>query len=188
MDAALVYLSYLFMRAGRAAISAAAWNIIYPNLTAEIGNTWGDYVSSLDNAASFFGFGKQNVQDVSQLWQFEVQQADDDAETALFEWTQDVQAPATGLAPAIDRGFADSVSGREQLGPFGAGWVWTNGFGLTLATLPDGDVTITGDGGFETFQVHYGNYISTADDGSTLSANVGGGFTPGAPHQDGRFE
>ncbi len=53
-------------------ISAAAWNIIYPNLTAEIGNTWGDYVSSLDNAAAFFGFGGQNVQDVSQLWQYEV--------------------------------------------------------------------------------------------------------------------
>ena len=78
--------------------------------------------------------------------------------------------PRDLLPPSTEASSTRSAA-ESQVGPFGAGWVWTNGFGLTLATLPDGDVTITGDGGSETFEVHYGNYISTADDGSILRRN-----------------
>ena len=40
-------------------VSAQAWNILYPNLTAQIGSTWGSYVSSLDLTATYLGYLNQ---------------------------------------------------------------------------------------------------------------------------------
>ena len=161
-------------------ISPGTWNVIYPNLTAQIGDTWGDYVTSLDNAAFFLGRGGQNVYDVSKLWQFEVQQANGGYEPIPLALTYDLSATAAmDSSLVIARAFPTTISGRNQVGPFGAGWQWENGWGLTLATLPGGSVAIASADGSEflyTKQGYGGGYISLAGDGSTLTANSDGSF------------
>ena len=56
-------------------ISTAAWNAMFPNLEAQVGNTWGGFVQRMDNDASYLGHLGENVTDLSQFWSFEVQQA-----------------------------------------------------------------------------------------------------------------
>ena len=161
-------------------VSPGGWNIIYPNLTAQIGDNWGDYVTSLDNAAFFLGRGGQNVFDVSKLWQFEVQQASGGSEPNALALTQDLSATAAmDSSLAIDRAFPTTISGRNQVGPFGAGWLWENGWGLTLSTLPGGSVAIASADGSEflyTKQAYGSGYVPLAGDGSTLTANSDGSF------------
>ena len=56
-------------------ISTAAWNAMFPNLEAQVGSTWGGFVQRLDNDASYLGHLGEKVTDLSQLWSFEIQQA-----------------------------------------------------------------------------------------------------------------
>jgi YD repeat-containing protein len=161
-------------------ISPASWNVIYPNLAAQIGDRWGGYVRSLDNTAFFLGRGGQSVYDVSKLWQFEVQQANGGAEPIPLALTYDLSAtPGMESSPTIARAFPTTISGRNQVGPFGAGWQWENGWGMTLATLPGGSMAIAGADGSEfryTKQGYGSNYIALAGDGSALTANSDGSF------------
>ena len=57
-------------------MSSTAWSAIFGVLTAEIGTTWGGYVTMLDNEASYLGSLGEDVTDVVQLWSFAVMLAD----------------------------------------------------------------------------------------------------------------
>ena len=57
-------------------ISNTAWSAIFSGLTSQIGDTWGGYVTMLDDEASYLGQLGENVTDVSELWAFAVMQAD----------------------------------------------------------------------------------------------------------------
>ena len=57
-------------------ISSQAWSAIFAGLQSEIGPTIGDYVTMLDNEATYLGQLGENVTDVSQLWSLAVMQAD----------------------------------------------------------------------------------------------------------------
>ena len=56
-------------------ISTPAWNAIFPSLQAQVGTTWGDFVQRIDDDALYLGHLGEKVNDISQLWSFEVQQA-----------------------------------------------------------------------------------------------------------------
>ena len=56
-------------------ISVAAWNGIFPNLVAQLGNTWGTEIQRLDQDAAYLSSLGEKVTDLAQLWSFEVQQA-----------------------------------------------------------------------------------------------------------------
>src|SRR5208282_5280654 len=56
-------------------INEAAWNAIYPVLTAQLGSTWGQYVQTLDNDAVYLASIGQPTNDLSQLLSFEIEKA-----------------------------------------------------------------------------------------------------------------
>ena len=56
-------------------ISTGAWDGLYPNLVAQLGSTQGNYVQRLDADAAYLGTQGEKVTDVSQLFGFEVLQA-----------------------------------------------------------------------------------------------------------------
>ena len=57
-------------------VSTQAWSAIFAGLQSEIGPTIGDYVTMLDNEATYLGQLGQNVTNVGQLWSLAVMQAD----------------------------------------------------------------------------------------------------------------
>ncbi len=56
-------------------IDTPTWDAIFPNLENQLGTTWGDFVSRLDQDASYLGRLGEDVTDVGQLMAFEIQQA-----------------------------------------------------------------------------------------------------------------
>ena len=68
-----------------------------PGLTSQLGNTWGGYVKAMDKNATYLGQLGENVTDVSQLWQFAIEQAD-------------------GLSPVAGPGQRDRPLGRRRPG------------------------------------------------------------------------
>ncbi len=174
-------------------MSAASWNIIYPILTAQIGTTWGSYVSALDTTASYLGSLNQTVvHDVGKLWLYEVQKANDGADWTQIAWTQDVQAPAGNLSLAIQRTYQTTITGRNEVGPFGVGWIWTNGWGQNLTIIQPslnyfglagaGAEITAADGSTSYYLLNANNaYISLANDGSLLKQNADGTFTLSEP-------
>src|SRR5262249_49396963 len=56
-------------------LSQPAWDAIYPNRTAQLGSTWGDYVTRLDLDVQYLNGVAETVTDIGQLFGFEVEQA-----------------------------------------------------------------------------------------------------------------
>src|SRR5262249_6800575 len=56
-------------------INPGAWNALYPNLSAQLGTTWGAYVRRLDADAQYLAGLGGKVTDIGRLYGFEVQQA-----------------------------------------------------------------------------------------------------------------
>ena len=78
-----------------------------------------------------------------------------------------------------DRVFSNSIISRNQVGPFGRGWWWSDGWQRTLSVLSDGTVVITdGDGSQRRFQPDLrGGYFDQPGDHATLASLGGGGYT-----------
>ncbi len=57
-------------------VSTQAWSAIFAGVQSEIGPTIGDYVTALDNEATYLGQLGQNVTNVGQLWSLAVMQVD----------------------------------------------------------------------------------------------------------------
>lgn len=170
-------------------ISTATWNSIYGNLESQVGTTGGSYVQMLDSEAAYLGRLGEDVDDVSSLWAFAVEQSDGDISPVgptLTSATDDTLAMPGSLSFSMDREFATSISGRNELGPFGVGW--STSWDTSLLTESDGTVVVSGENGsqriYEPDSRTLGAFFSQPGDYSTLTA-VGGGFKLAEP--DGSF-
>jgi RHS repeat-associated protein len=158
-------------------INTAGWSALFPNLKAQVGTTWGDFVRRLDNAAAYLGHLDEKITDVSQLWSFEIQQAYGLSPVETLSSDTDAEVPTPGPALTVHRAFPNTLNGRNQIGPFGKGWEWTDGWQRVLSAA-DGTVTITGpDGNQRLFQPNSrGGYSANPGDHATLTGLSGGGF------------
>jgi RHS repeat-associated protein len=158
-------------------MSADAWNGVFASLVAQMGMTWGSYVARLDSDASYLSRLGEKVSDVSQLWAFEVLQANGLTPLAQLASGLDADVPAPGLRVSFSRVFSPSLTGRYQVGPLGRGWFtfWQT----ALSVKPDGTVLITGQAGTQRrFQPdRRGGYLAMTGDQGTLTAVGGGAFT-----------
>ena len=101
---------------------------MFPNLEAQVGNTWGDFVQRLDNDATYLAHLGEKVNDLDQLWAFEIQQANGFSPITVLSSATDAQVPTPGPALTVNRAFFNSINARYQTGSFGGGWEWTDGF------------------------------------------------------------
>src|SRR5262249_37712301 len=106
-------------------ISTAAWNAMFPNFEAQIGNTWGEFVQRMDDDAAYLGHLGEKVTDLSQLWAFEIQQANGFSPVQTLSSTVDMSVPTPGPALTLERALPNAIAARYQMGPFGLGWEWT---------------------------------------------------------------
>jgi len=164
-----------------AGISNFAWSVVYGNLTAQLGNTWGGYVQLLDNEASYLGQLGEDVTDVNQLWGFAVQQADNALSPvgpSLASVTDDSVAIPGTLSLSFSRVYAESIVGRDTSGPLGFGW--STPWQTTATTARDGTVTITGAGGaqrvFQPDSRTAGVFFSEPGDTGRLKSDGKGGY------------
>ncbi len=164
-----------------AGISNAAWAAVYGNLTAQLGTTWGGYVQLLDSEASYLGQLGEDVTDVSRLWNFAVQQADNGLSPVgpdLACVTDDSLAMPGTLSLSFTRVSAASIASRNTMGPLGLGW--STSWQTTAITASDGTVTITGAGGalrvFQPDSRTAGTYFSEPGDTGTLTTDGQGGY------------
>ena len=117
-------------------ISSQAWSAIFAGLQSEIGPTIGDYVTTLDNEATYLGQLGQNVTNVGQLWSLAVMQADGlTPEPCPGERRRSSRrrsrADRAGFRPELCR--ADQAR-ATQLGPLGYGW--TDNWQYSLSAAP----------------------------------------------------
>jgi YD repeat-containing protein len=160
-------------------IAADAWNALYPNLVAQLGSTWGQYVTRIDADASYLTGLGEKVTDLGPLFGFEVQQANGLSPRSHLAVALDAAVPAPGLSLTVNRVFSNSVIGRNQAGPFGLGWWWADGWDQTLSVSNDGTVMVAdGDGSQRRFQPDLrGGYFAPEGDHATLTRLAGGGYT-----------
>jgi RHS repeat-associated protein len=161
-------------------ISPAAWNALFPNLQAQLGNTLGAFVQRLDDDAQYLGHLGEQVNDINALWYFEVQQANGFNPLQALSSQEDVEVPTPGPALTVQRAFFNSIDGRYQTGPFGRGWQWIDGWQSSLTVASDGTVTVPNpDGSPRRFQPDSrvpGAYFAEMGDHGTLTAIPGSGF------------
>ncbi len=143
--------------------------------------TWGGYVKLLDNEASYLGQLGEDVTDVSQLWDFAVQQAGaalSPVGPTLASATDDSVVTPGNLSLSFSRVFAESIDGRNTMGPLGLGW--STPWQTTATTAADGTVTITGADGaqriFEPDSRAVGAFFSQPGDTGTLTTDGLGGY------------
>jgi RHS repeat-associated protein len=158
-------------------LTTQQWNAVWGSYTNQVGSTWGNYVSSLDNNASYLGRLGLNVVDVGSLLQFELLQADGVGPLSTLSSVVDATVDAPGFPLGFSRVFPASISQRNQLGPLGYGW--SHNWQLSLTNASDGTVTIFGPAGSQrVFQPDSrGNdYFSQPGDRGTLISLGGGVF------------
>ena len=148
-DSDPVYWSSLQSGLQPPSLSAAAWSSIYENLNPQLGPTWGGYVQMLDNQAVYLGHLGENVNDISQLWQFAVLQADNalPPSTQLAAATDIAAGHARRLSLDFSRQYLAPIGNRQTLGPLGYGW--TDDWQYSLSLASDGTVTVAMPGGAE---------------------------------------
>ncbi|HXG10972.1 MAG TPA: hypothetical protein VNK04_14525, partial [Gemmataceae bacterium] len=161
-------------------ISVEAWAPVFANLTAQIGNTWGSFVSMLNDNAQYLGRLGLHVTDVDDLWLFEIQQAIGFSPVANLADVTDLRVEAPGLPLTFRRVFSTNMVGHYEQGPLGRGWAWADGWQRTLFTEPDGTVVVPGlDGRQRRFELDRrvsGRYFAQPGDHATLTRLGGGVF------------
>ena len=160
-----------------ASISQSAWNGLFPNLSAQLGSTWGSYVQQLDNDAQYLAGVGENVTDIGQLFNFEVQQANGYSLLSTLASATDAQVAAPGLPLSFAQTFSPGVIARNQFGRFG--WGWSDSWETSLTVDPDGSVNVLGPNDSQRrFQPDSrGGYFAQASDHGTLAKLTNGGYT-----------
>lgn len=125
-----------------AAIDAAAWNALFPNLVAQLGTTWGQYLARLDADAQYLASVGRTVTDVSKLFSFDVQQAIGFSPLVMLASASDAQVSAPGSPLSFGRTFGSGIIPRNLFGRFG--WGWSDSWEASVFVDPDGTVNVLG--------------------------------------------
>ncbi len=158
-----------------AGVSAAAWNTVWTNFVAEAGSTAPQFLSVLDNLATYLGdIGSldQPEVDFSRLYDMLIAQAAGDLAGPTMASTVDTVSPAPDLSLGIDRTFAQSIEGRDARGLFGLGW--STSWDISAATDSAGDVSLITPYSDESFTLQSdGTYQAEPGNLDTLTKSGG---------------
>jgi RHS repeat-associated protein len=159
-----------------AGVSTVAWDAVYSNLVAVVGNTYGSLYSLLygdEQALAEIGIVDNNVSD---LFNFEVLKAENGIAVTTIPSTPDISDSVSPLPLTFERTFAQTIPGDYTEGIFGYGW--TNNFDATVSTdVATGAVTVSSGGKQESFyQLYNGNYAPVTPGTTDALSVVGGNF------------
>src|SRR5262249_27035704 len=87
-------------------IDPTTWAALYPGLTAQVGSTWGNFVARIDADATYLGRLGEAVNDLAQLWQFEIRQAIGLNPVREIASDVDVSVPAPGFPLTFSRSYS----------------------------------------------------------------------------------
>ena len=155
-----------------AAIPTDAWDAIYTNFTSQVGGSWGQFQTTLDDDATFLSQLGPVPYDLPSLLSYALQQADDTLPMPILTSATDVSDQEPGLELVFDRSFLQPISGRYSFGPIGLGWAvsWFS----SLTPDAQGNVTIQDDGTTSIFSHQSnGSYFGEPGDYDTLTLNQG---------------
>ena len=159
-------------------VPTGAWNQIYANLTAPLGNTWGQFVTALDNNATYLGSLGENVKDIGALWAFMYLQANDalgpvEHLTTVFDAS--LPLPAGGDL-SFWRNYHLAISGRFASGIMGNGWSVPYQSSISHDANGAIDLNTVGEQSAVFLPDTRGGYFPS-DDGTKLMANGDGIYT-----------
>ncbi|MCA9049875.1 MAG: right-handed parallel beta-helix repeat-containing protein, partial [Planctomycetaceae bacterium] len=156
-------------------IEPEAWDVIFANLSAQFGNTWGGLIREVSNNAGYLGRLGLDVRDFGRLLTFEVMQADRPGSETTLASGVDTVIQAPGIPLTFSRSFGSSISDRRRTGPLGRGWAWSDRWLLDVSEDTDGTVVIsTPDGLGRRFQPDVrGGYFSESGDSAGLAKSGG---------------
>jgi RHS repeat-associated protein len=103
-------------------IPADTWDAVFDNLTAQLGTTWGEYVSALSESAAYLDRLGLRVTSVDELYGFEFRQAVGLHPVSSLAAVTDFALPVPGPALTVRRYYDNNISDRYSVGPFGRGW------------------------------------------------------------------
>jgi RHS repeat-associated protein len=160
-------------------ISNQAWSAMSSSLATQVGDTWGDYVTMLDDEANYLGQLGEDVTDVSQLWSFAMMQADGLTPAPVLDSETDIDMAVPGqLSLDFSRVYQEPLSSRDAIGPLGYGW--SDDLQYSLSVASDGTVTVTMPTGEQrTFQPDSrgSDYFDQPGDYGILTEGSGGTFS-----------
>jgi RHS repeat-associated protein len=153
-------------------VSNEAWNIIWNNFTAAVGDTAGSYQKELANNATYLSQLGESTGDISRLVAFELRQASNQLLGPTLVSTIDATAPTPGLKLEFSRIYSSSIDGRFSLSSFGRGW--THQWNINAITDGNDNVTIHDYDSTRLFSKQAdGSYRNQAGDGATLTQASG---------------
>ena len=156
---------------------ADAWEVVFANLSENVGSTWGQFVSVLSQNAQYLGRLGQNVTDVADLWSYEVQQAIglNSVDTLSSALDASIATPGGGLS--FGRSYSTSIDRRFEMSIFGRGW--STPWHSSLTVGQDGAVTLLTDSGsrrrFEVDARFTNRYVGLLGDQAVLQ-RIGSDF------------
>lgn len=123
-------------------INTDAWSAIASNIVAAVGSTWGDAVYAFAQNAMYLDRLGQPTTDLSELYSFEVQQANGLSPVKTLAEVTDAEMPTPGIPLRFARQFSNTITSRYHLGLFGRGW----------SSLWESRLTFDGDGNLSLFE------------------------------------
>ncbi len=159
-------------------VPTGAWNQIYANLTSQLGTTWGQFVTALDNNATYLGGLGENIKDIGALWAFMYLQANDalgpvEHLTTVFDAS--LPLPSGGDL-SFWRNYHLAISGRFASGIMGNGWSVPYQSFISHDANGAIDLNTVGEQGTVFLPDTRGGYFPS-DDGTKLTANGDGTYT-----------
>jgi RHS repeat-associated protein len=175
-------------------MDSTAWQVIWSNVTTQIGSTWLEYQSRLGDDATYLAQyyrvyqggidtslalqpveRNKTVYSVRDLFQFELLKASGLSIRSLLAGSLDAYMSEQGLALSVSRIVPQPIDQRMQLGPLGRGWKHGYEISLTKDTS-DNSILVKGPGTSRqfyqnkdgTYQPQTGDYslLTTLPDGS----------------------
>ncbi|HAX85517.1 MAG TPA: hypothetical protein DCY91_04425, partial [Cyanobacteria bacterium UBA11370] len=158
-------------RADHPLIDSGAWDAIWSNFTAAVGQTYGQFQAVMAENANYLSQLGQTTNNLSRLYAFEWQQAANTLTNVNLLSTTDVVDAAPGLSLTFNRSFSQSIAERYNLGTLGRGW--SSQWDLRATTDSNGNVVIRSVGDLQRFFEKQTDGTFTGHDGATLTVTNG---------------
>ncbi len=149
-------------------IAEDAWDAIWGNLTAAVGDDLSGLQSALQADQAYLSQLGVSVSDPEALVSYEIAKANDAIPARVLTTSTDAEVATPGLSLEVDRVYLEPISSRYYLGPFGRGWAFN--WDISATTDSQGNVTILEGGVAREFELQSnGTYQGAPSEYGVLS-------------------